>query len=68
MSAKLFEYAVIYNPTETESEEGKTAELLIKPTTILAQSEREANFVAARAVPAEFAAKLDRLEIAVRPF
>ena len=62
MSAKLFEYAVIYTP------EDEPAELVIKPTTILAKSEKEANFVAARAVPDKYSDKLEDLEIAVRPF
>ena len=64
MSSKLFEYAVIYNPAE----DGGKAELVVKPTTILAKSEKEANFVAARSVPDSFADRLDQLEIAVRPF
>lgn len=68
MSSILFEYAVIYNPSKKESKDGGKAELVVKPTTILAKSEKEANFVAARSVPETFADRLDQLEIAVRPF
>lgn len=64
MSAKLFEYAVIYNPRAKE----EVSKLVIEPTTVLAKSEKEANFIAARAVPEDYVGKLDQLEIAVRPF
>ena len=68
MSKRIFEYAVIYKPKKSEKKDGKTTELVIPPTVILAANEKEANFLAARAVPEKYATKLDQLEVAVRPF
>jgi len=62
--SKLFEYAIIYTPDDVTEE----AKLLVEPTTVLAKSSNEVNIIASRAVPESFLAKLDQVEIAVRPF
>lgn len=65
---KIYEYAILYKPSKDEEKEGKTAEIIVKPTTLVASNEAEATFKAARAVPEEYADRYDRLEVAVRPF
>jgi hypothetical protein len=66
--SKLFEYAVVFNPNKEETKSGEKPKIVIKPTTILAKNEKEVNFIAARSIPEDFADKIDRLDIAVRPF
>lgn len=69
---KLFEFAAIYNPvaTKDEAERGVTpkSKLIVDVQRVLANNDKEAAMIAARAIPEEFIDKLDRVEIAVRPF
>jgi hypothetical protein len=69
---KLYEYAVIYNPlpTKDQKERGETpkSELIVDVTRVLSNNEKEASMMAARAIPEGFTDKLDRVEIALRPF
>ncbi len=70
--AKLFEYAAIYNPlpTKDQNERGEKpkSELIVDVKRVLANSEKEAAMMAARDVPEQYIDKLDRVEIALRPF
>ncbi len=66
---KIFEFAAIYVPEERQGE--KTAELakiIVQPQTVLAKDEKQAAMLAARAIPEDYVGKLERVEIAVRPF
>lgn len=69
---KLYEFAVIYNPlpTKEQSERGETpkSNLVVDVTRILSNNDKEAMMLAARAIPQEYTDRLDRLEIALRPF
>mgnify|MGYP006908208326 CR=1 FL=1 len=65
---KLYEYAIILHPTESEAEDGKKSEIVVDVSRVLAGNEREAMMHASRAIPAEFENRLDQLEIAIRPF
>lgn len=65
---KIYEFAALFNPDDDEKKDGKKAEIIVKPTTILANDEKEAMLKAARAIPEDFVDKLDKVEIAVRPF
>lgn len=69
---KLYEYAVIYNPiaTKEQNERGDKpkSELIVDVKRVLANSEKEAMMLAARDIPADYTGKLDRVEIALRPF
>ena len=69
---KLYEYAVIYNPlpTKDQTERGEVpkSELLVDVTRVLSNNEKEASMIAARAIPSTHTDKLDRVEIALRPF
>lgn len=69
MSERLFQYAVLLQPTVEEHETGKKAEIVIPPTKFfLAANESEVVMLASREVPQEYMDKADRLEVAVRPF
>jgi len=69
---KLYEYAVIYNPLPTKDQkergENPKSELIVDVTRILSNNDKEAQMLAARAIPAAFTDKLDLVEIALRPF
>lgn len=69
---KLFEFAVIYNPLPTKDQndrgEKPKSELVVDITRVLANDEKEASMQAARAIPEAYTSKLDRVEIALRPF
>lgn len=62
---KIFEFAAIYVP---KGKDAAKAEIIVKPTTILAKDDKQAGMLAARALPEEFLNRLDDIEIAVRPF
>ncbi len=65
---KLFQYAVILHPTEDEKKAGKSSTLILGVQTVLAQDQNAVVIQAARAIPQEQMDKLERLEVAVRPF
>jgi hypothetical protein len=65
---KLFQFAIILHPTPKEAEQGKASQLIVEVTTILAKDPSMAAMLAGRAIPQEHLDKLDRLEVAVRPF
>ncbi len=69
---KLYEFAVIYNPLATKDQndrgEKPKSELIVDVQRVLSNSDKEAMMLAARAIPVEFTDKLDRVEIALRPF
>jgi hypothetical protein len=66
--AKLFQYAIIWNPSEEEIKEGKKAVLVADLTTILAKTEKDALIIVSRAIPEQYMDTLNQLEIALRPF
>jgi len=69
---KLFEFAVLYHPVATKDQkdngEKPKTELVVDVTRVLASDEKQAGMIAARAIPEKFTDKLDRVEIAIRPF
>ena len=69
---KLYEYAVIFNPiaTKEQNERGDKPKsiLVVDVKRVLANSDKEALMLAARDIPEQYTDKLDRLEIACRPF
>ena len=72
MTMKLFEYAVLYHPAVTKEDKDAgvepKSELIVPVQTVLARSDKEALMHATREIPGEFEDKLDRVEIALRPF
>lgn len=69
---KLYEFAIIYKPATTKEQQDKgekaKASLLVDVTRVLAANDAEAQMIAARAIPETHIDKLDRVEIALRPF
>lgn len=69
MKQKLFQYAVLWHPTEKQvKDENAKSKLLIEPKTILATDLNSVNMTAAMGIPSEYKTQLDQIEIAVRPF
>lgn len=69
---KIFQYAVIYHPlpTKEQQERGERprSEIVVPIESIVARDEKEVAMLASRSIPEKYADKLDRLEIAIRPF
>jgi hypothetical protein len=69
---KIYEYAVIHHPiaTKEQQERGEKprSEMVVDVTRVLARDDKEASMLAARAIPEAYTDKLDRVEIALRPF
>lgn len=64
-----FQFLVILHPTVKERKDGKRPEIIGDGVqTIVAKDGNEAVLRAARSIPDEHADKMDRLEVAVRPF
>ena len=68
MEPKLFEYAILWHPTEKQKKEGAKSMVLVPPTTILAVDGNAANMMAAMNIPTEKKEELDQIVIAMRPF
>ena len=68
MKSRLFQYAIIFHPSEKEVEAGVRSEIVVDPTTVLAADERSAIILASRQLPEQFVDRIDQLEIAIRPF
>jgi len=67
--SRLFQYAIIWHPTEKQvKEEGVKSKLLKELTTILAVDQASVMMLAAMDIPAEYKDQLDQIEIASRPF
>lgn len=66
---KLFQYAVLWHPTDKqEKEEGLKSKLISEPKTILAVDQNSAAMSAAMEIPTEYKTQLDQVEICIRPF
>ncbi len=68
MKKRIFQYAILLHPTEAELDAGKSTLLLVNPTYLLANDQNSATILAARKIPEEHLDKLDRIEVAVKPF
>lgn len=64
IKSKLFQYAVIYNPTT----EGETPKIIVEPTTVIGKSENSVSMKAIREIPEEYMDKFEDIEVVVRPF
>ena len=68
-TAKLFQYAILWHPTEKQvKEEGLKSKVLTELTTILAQDQSTASLSAVMQVPKELQNELDQIEVVIRPF
>lgn len=66
---KLFQYAIIWHPTEKQAkDEGLKSKVLSELKTILANDVNGASMAAAMEIPTDKRDQLDQIEIAIRPF
>ena len=63
MPVRIFEYAALY-----VGDKDSVPVIIIPTTAVVAKDERQVTMLAARQIPEEYLAKLDKVEIAVRPF
>ena len=68
ITMKLFQYAILYHPTEEQRKNGATDKIVADVTTVLAKDQNSAMLVAARGIPDEYMGAPDQLEVAIRPF
>lgn len=72
MNHQLFQFAIFHTPVQNRDqlERGEQPQptIVVQPTTILAKNEQEAQLRAARAIPEQYAERLDQLTIAVSAF
>lgn len=67
-TASLYQYAVIWHPTEAQAEDGGKSRIVVDLTTILAPSKETAALLAARAIPEVEMNDVNQLEVILRPF
>lgn len=65
---KLFQYAIIWTPSEAQKKESLKAKIIVDLKTVLAANLDQANILASRDIPEEFLTQLDQVEISCRPF
>ena len=69
MNKQLFQYAVIFNPSEKQvKEEGLESKVVVELQTVLAKDQNEVSMRAAMSIPEDYKDKLSQIQIAVRPF
>lgn len=68
MPSTLFEFAVVFSPTEAEIKAGTKPAIIVDRQMVLAKDLSGATMLAARAIPEEWADRLDQLTVACRPF
>jgi len=66
--ATLYQYTIIWQPNDQESEAGKKSEILVKPDIMLANDQNSAFIQASRQIPEKFLESLDQVDILIRPF
>ena len=68
MDTKVFQYVILWSPTEKQEEDGLKSKLLKEVTTVLAKDEKTVALLASKQIPDEYNDQLDQVNIAVRPF
>lgn len=69
MNPRLFQYAILWHPTEKQiKDDGKKSLVLVELQTVLAKDEKSAAMAAAMAIPNEYRDQLDQIDVAIRPF
>ena len=64
--AKLFEYVIVWLPTEQQEKEGQKAQIVIDLTRLLAKDITTAQTIAARAIPEQYMNQLEQIEVLFR--
>jgi hypothetical protein len=66
---KLFQYAIIWHPTEKQRKDaGEKSYILVPLTTILSTDSNSAAITAAMSIPQEHKDQIDQIEVCVKPF
>lgn len=66
---KLFQYAVLFHPTEKEiTDNNKSSKIIIDLTTVLELDEKTVAIKAHRAIPEEYLDKLEQVEVIIANF
>lgn len=65
---ELYQFAVVWHPSEKQVENGERSKLIVEPKIILAADESAATIMAAREIPQEFLNQLDQVQVAIRRF
>lgn len=66
---KLFQYAILWHPTEKQvKDEDLKSLVLVEPKTILAIDQNSAGMAAAMEIPVDKKKELNQIEIVLRPF
>jgi hypothetical protein len=66
---QLFEYAVFKDEKRDKDDQiTEPAVVLVPPTTVLAENDKQVGIRAAKAIPDEHMDDLDRIQVVVRPF
>lgn len=59
---------ILQPKVDKDGEVVEKAKLVIEPTTVLAEDERQAQILISKSIPDEYLDELDRLDVALRPF
>jgi hypothetical protein len=65
---KLFEFAVIFYPTDEERKNGQKAEVVIPIGTMIAKDRDVVFKKVIKLIPSQYDEKLDQVDVAIRPF
>ena len=65
---KLYEYAIIWHPTETQEKEGQKSKIVAAPKVVLSADDKSCLMIASMDIPLEYKDNLDQIELAIRPF
>ena len=66
--AQLFQYAILWHPSDKEQEDGRKTEIIVDIDTVLATSEQAAVLLAGKQIPEDRVDDIDQMEVVVRPF
>ena len=64
----LFQYAVIWHPTDKQAKDGEKSKLIIPPTNVLGKNEKATVMKITMDIPKEYEDQLDQIDILIRPF
>lgn len=64
----LYNYTIVWHPSESQSEKGEKSQMLIEPKYLLAPDQNSAFMQAARQIPEKYLEELDQVDILIRPF
>jgi len=68
MKKILFQYAVLWHPTNEQSKEGVESKMITAPSNILGKSEKSTVMEITMDINKEYKNQLDQVEILIRPF